>query len=77
MRTYIFIIYKITWHVSIDHGFPYFFLLNFFFFQVHKIIGFAPVLLQVVMTGEIDMPVRQAGIMTFLFSYNTESVHFS
>lgn len=29
--------------------------------QVHKIIGFAPVLLQVVMTEQIDMPVRQAG----------------
>ena len=29
--------------------------------QVHKIIGFAPVLLQVVMTDQIDMPVRQAG----------------
>lgn len=31
--------------------------------EVHKIIGFAPVLLQVVMTGEIDMPVRQAGVI--------------
>ncbi|KAK8764314.1 hypothetical protein V5799_033077, partial [Amblyomma americanum] len=29
--------------------------------QVHKIIGFAPSLLQVVMTGSLDMPVRQAG----------------
>uniref|UniRef100_A0A2R5LJV7 Putative nuclear transport receptor ranbp7/ranbp8 importin beta superfamily n=1 Tax=Ornithodoros turicata TaxID=34597 RepID=A0A2R5LJV7_9ACAR len=29
--------------------------------QVHKIIGFAPSLLQVVMTNAVDMPVRQAG----------------
>ncbi|KAH7978920.1 hypothetical protein HPB49_007430 [Dermacentor silvarum] len=29
--------------------------------QVHKIIGFAPSLLQVVMTGSVEMPVRQAG----------------
>lgn len=29
--------------------------------QIHKIIGFAPVLLQVVMAGDIEMPVRQAG----------------
>ncbi|KAH7932359.1 importin-8 [Rhipicephalus sanguineus] len=29
--------------------------------QVHKIIGFAPSLLQVVMTASLDMPVRQAG----------------
>ena len=32
------------------------------YLQVHKIIGFAPVLLQVVMEDTIDMPVRQAGI---------------
>ncbi|KAK7098741.1 importin-7-like [Littorina saxatilis] len=31
--------------------------------EVHKIIGFAPVLLQVVMTDQIDMPVRQAGVI--------------
>lgn len=30
-------------------------------FQIHKIIGFAPTLLQVVMSNEVDMPVRQAG----------------
>ena len=30
-------------------------------YQVHKIIGFAPILLQVVMEENIDMPVRQAG----------------
>ncbi|KAG8305045.1 hypothetical protein J6590_078979 [Homalodisca vitripennis] len=28
---------------------------------IHKIIGFAPTLLQVVMMPEVDMPVRQAG----------------
>ncbi|KAJ8666896.1 hypothetical protein QAD02_008558 [Eretmocerus hayati] len=31
--------------------------------QVHKIIGFAPGLLQVVMSNEVDMPVRQAGVI--------------
>lgn len=31
--------------------------------QIHKIIGFAPILLQVVMSAEIDMPVRQAGVI--------------
>ncbi|XP_012261739.1 importin-7 [Athalia rosae] len=31
--------------------------------QIHKIIGFAPSLLQVVMTAEVDMPVRQAGVI--------------
>lgn len=30
---------------------------------VHKIIGFAPILLQVVMQDPIDMPVRQAGVV--------------
>ena len=34
----------------------------FLYFQVHKIIGFSPLLLQVVMTEQLDMPVRQAGI---------------
>ncbi|XP_017783558.1 PREDICTED: importin-7 [Nicrophorus vespilloides] len=29
--------------------------------QIHKIIGFAPALLQVVMANECDMPIRQAG----------------
>ena len=29
--------------------------------QIHKIIGFAPTLLQVVMSTEVEMPVRQAG----------------
>lgn len=40
-------------------------------FQIHKIIGFAPTLLQVVMTNEIDMPVRQAGkyLFTTLLCY--------
>ncbi|KAK4008612.1 importin-7 [Daphnia magna] len=31
--------------------------------QVHKIIGFAPSLLQVVMATDMDMPVRQAGVI--------------
>ncbi|KAH0951493.1 hypothetical protein HN011_002965 [Eciton burchellii] len=31
--------------------------------QIHKIIGFTPTLLQVVMTNEIDMPIRQAGVI--------------
>lgn len=34
-------------------------------FQIHKIIGFAPSLLQVIMLPDVDMPVRQAG--KFLF----------
>ncbi|XP_049819869.1 importin-7 isoform X2 [Aethina tumida] len=29
--------------------------------KIHKIIGFAPSLLQIIMMGECDMPVRQAG----------------
>ncbi|XP_045465095.1 importin-7 [Harmonia axyridis] len=29
--------------------------------QIHKIIGFAPTLLQIVMMGDCDMPIRQAG----------------
>lgn len=31
--------------------------------QIHKIIGFAPSLLQVVMLQDVDMPVRQAGVI--------------
>ncbi|XP_026473406.1 importin-7 [Ctenocephalides felis] len=31
--------------------------------QIHKIIGFAPTLLQVVMMNDVDMPVRQAGVI--------------
>ncbi|CAB0029281.1 unnamed protein product [Trichogramma brassicae] len=31
--------------------------------QVHKIIGFAPGLLQIIMSNEVDMPVRQAGVI--------------
>ncbi|XP_024936416.1 importin-7 isoform X2 [Cephus cinctus] len=31
--------------------------------QIHKIIGFAPSLLQVVMSTEVDNPVRQAGVI--------------
>ncbi|XP_041366189.1 importin-7-like [Gigantopelta aegis] len=31
--------------------------------EVHKIIGFAPIILQLVMAEQVDMPVRQAGII--------------
>lgn len=31
--------------------------------QVHKIIGFAPSLLQLVMTNDLEMPIRQAGVI--------------
>ncbi|KAL1456808.1 hypothetical protein WDU94_001509 [Cyamophila willieti] len=31
--------------------------------ELHKIIGFAPGLLQIVMMSEVDMPVRQAGVV--------------
>lgn len=31
--------------------------------QIHKIIGFAPMMLQVVMSNDIAIPVRQAGII--------------
>lgn len=40
--------------------------------QIHKIIGFVPTLLQVVMMNDIDMPVRQAGVIymkNFIMSY--------
>ncbi|BFZ04143.1 hypothetical protein BsWGS_07182 [Bradybaena similaris] len=43
--------------------------------EVHKIIGFAPVLLQVVMSDQVDMPVRQAGVIylkNMLTQYWTE-----
>ena len=32
-------------------------------FQVHKIIGFVPSLLQVVMQNDVEMPIRQAGVI--------------
>lgn len=35
--------------------------MNFFLPQIHKIIGFAPSLLQVIMMGDCEMPIRQAG----------------
>ena len=43
------------------------------FLQVQKIIGFVPALLQLVMSEQLDMPVRQAGLSAvfcscFLFS---------
>ncbi|KAK2707971.1 hypothetical protein QYM36_015599, partial [Artemia franciscana] len=31
--------------------------------QIHKIIGFAPTLLQVIMSQEFDMPVKQSGVV--------------
>lgn len=34
---------------------------SLFEFQVHKIIGFSPILLQAIMSDQLDMPVRQAG----------------
>ena len=31
--------------------------------EVHKIIGFGPILLQVVMANEVELPVRQAAVI--------------
>lgn len=31
--------------------------------QIHKIIGFVPSLLQIVMQNDLDLPVRQAGVI--------------
>ena len=31
--------------------------------EVHKIIGFGPVLLQVIMSTEVELPVRQAAVI--------------
>lgn len=31
--------------------------------EVHKIIGFGPILLQVVMSNEVELPVRQAAVI--------------
>ena len=31
--------------------------------KVHKIIGFGPVLLQVIMSGEVELPTRQAAVI--------------
>ena len=31
--------------------------------EVHKIIGFGPVLLQVIMSSEVELPVRQAAVI--------------
>lgn len=39
-------------------------------FQVHKIIGFAPTLLQVIMSNEVEMPVRQAGKLYSIFKFS-------
>ncbi|PNF26978.1 Importin-7, partial [Cryptotermes secundus] len=42
--------------------------------QIHKIIGFAPSLLQVVMLSDVDMPVRQAGV---IYLKNLVSQHWA
>lgn len=42
--------------------------------QVHKIIGFAPSLMQVVMMGDLEMPVRQAGAI-YLKNLITQNWH--
>ena len=39
--------------------------------QVHKIIGFVPALLQLVMSEQLDMPVRQAGLSSQWIKYFT------
>ena len=31
--------------------------------EVHKIIGFGPVLLQVIMSADVELPVRQAAVI--------------
>ena len=31
--------------------------------KVHKIIGFGPVLIQVIMSGEVELPTRQAAVI--------------
>ena len=45
---------------------------NIFISQVHKIIGFAPTILQVVMAEQVDMPVRQAGTGIDIFLYESD-----
>ena len=56
-----------------------FFLLNWWIilFQLHKIIGFGPLVLQIVMGQDIELPVRQAAViylknMVILMSRNWE-----
>ena len=34
---------------------------NFFFSQIHKVPGFLTLLLQVVMSNDVQIPVRQSG----------------
>jgi hypothetical protein len=43
-------------------------LIVFFFIKVHKIIGFAPALLQTIMTPDVELPVRQAGMLLIYLS---------
>ena len=42
--------------------------------EVHKIIGFGPVLLQVIMSTEVELPVRQAAV---IYLKNMVSVHWT
>ena len=42
--------------------------------EVHKIIGFGPVLLQVIMSTEVELPVRQAAV---IYLKNMVSSHWS
>ena len=42
--------------------------------EVHKVIGFGPVLLQVIMSTEVELPVRQAAA---IYLKNMVSSHWS
>ena len=42
--------------------------------EVHKVIGFGPVLLQVIMSTEVELPVRQAAV---IYLKNMVSSHWS
>ena len=42
--------------------------------EVHKIIGFGPVLLQVIMSTEVELPVRQAAV---IYLKNMVSINYS
>lgn len=42
--------------------------------QIHKIIGFVPTLLQIVVQNDLDMPVRQAGVI-YLKNLITQNWH--
>ena len=36
---------------------------SIYVFQLHKIIGFTPVVMQIVMSQEVEQPVRQAAVI--------------